>query len=66
MTGEVDPADHGFGPVEVSVAGFPNEIDPLVLGTSKAPGSEFPYNLDVNSGKPIGLCAFTGLAIQLR
>jgi hypothetical protein len=54
-TGEVDPAFHGYGPLEISVAGFPNEIDNMVLGTSMEPESEFPYNGDMNSGNPIGL-----------
>lgn len=54
-TGQVDPAHHGYGPLEISVPGYPSEIDDMVIGTSKAPGAEVPYNLDVNSGHPLGL-----------
>ena len=54
-TGQANPSDHGYGPLEVSLPGFPSEIDSLVVGTSKAPGAEVLYNLDVNSGHPLGL-----------
>lgn len=54
-TGEVDLAFHGYGPLKISVAGFPTEIDPLVLDTSVEPDSEFPYNEDINSGASVGL-----------
>lgn len=54
-SGEVNPADHGFGPVEISVFGFPTEIDDRVIGTAKIPGSEFPFNVDISSGKPVGV-----------
>ena len=51
----MNPADHGFGPVEISLPGFPTEIDNLVLGTAMAPRSEFPFNVDVSSGTPLGV-----------
>lgn len=54
-TGQINPADHGYGPIEVSLPGYPSEIDSLVVGTSKAPGAEVSYNYDVNSGHPLGL-----------
>ncbi|GJE97014.1 aryl-alcohol oxidase-like protein [Phanerochaete sordida] len=54
-TGEVDPADHGYGPLEISVPGYPSEIDNMVIQTSKAADAEVPYNLDVNSGQTLGL-----------
>ncbi|EKM52227.1 uncharacterized protein PHACADRAFT_30768 [Phanerochaete carnosa HHB-10118-sp] len=54
-TGQVDPADHGYGPIEISLPGYPSEIDSRVIGTSKAPSMEVPYNSDVNSGHPLGL-----------
>ena len=57
-TGEVDPAVHGFGPVEVSLPGFPTEIDNRVLNTSKIPGSGFQFNLDMNSGNALGFGEF--------
>ena len=53
--GQVNPAEHGTGPVEVSLPGFPTEIDNLVISTAKAPESNFPFNLDVSSGKPLGV-----------
>ncbi|EKM52230.1 uncharacterized protein PHACADRAFT_100299 [Phanerochaete carnosa HHB-10118-sp] len=54
-TGQVEPSAHGFGPVEVSVSGFPTEIDGRVVNTSKIPGSEFPFNADLNFGDYLGV-----------
>lgn len=52
--GEVNPADHGFGPLEISLPGFTTEIDSRVLNTSKT-SSEFPFNLDLNGGNAVGV-----------
>ncbi|KAF9492662.1 aryl-alcohol oxidase-like protein [Pleurotus eryngii] len=53
-TGEFDPAWHGNGPLLTSVAGYPAVIDPLVIGTTQE-AAEFPYNVDGNSGNPLGI-----------
>ncbi|KAF4607930.1 hypothetical protein EYR40_000266 [Pleurotus pulmonarius] len=53
-TGEFDPAWHGNGPLLTSVAGYPAVIDPLVIGTTQE-APEFPYNVDGNSGNPLGI-----------
>lgn len=50
--GEVNPADHGNGPVEISLPGL-TEINNRVLNTSKT-DPEFPFNLDINGGNAIG------------
>nr|ALS87662.1 extracellular aryl-alcohol oxidase-1 [synthetic construct] len=53
--GLVDPAVHGFGPVEVSLPGLPSELDGRVVNTSKASGAEFPFNVDIQSGNSVGV-----------
>ncbi|KAI8980777.1 aryl-alcohol oxidase-like protein [Trametes punicea] len=53
--GLVDPADHGFGPVEVSLPGLPSELDGRVVNASKASGAEFPFNIDMQSGNSVGV-----------
>ncbi|OSD00960.1 GMC oxidoreductase [Trametes coccinea BRFM310] len=53
--GLVDPAVHGFGPVEVSLPGLPTELDGRVVNTSKALGAEFPFNIDIQSGDSVGV-----------
>ena len=54
-TGLVDPEDHGFGPVQISLPGFPTELDSRVVDTSKASGDEFPFNIDLQSGNGVGV-----------
>lgn len=55
-TGEFDPTVHGFnGILGVSMAGFPTPIDPLVINATQQLGGEFSFNLDYNSGKPLGV-----------
>ncbi|KIJ49389.1 GMC oxidoreductase [Sphaerobolus stellatus SS14] len=55
-TGEFNPAVHGFhGINSVSLAGFPSPIDSMVIQTTQQLPEEFPFNLDTNSGKPLGL-----------
>ena len=53
--GLVNPADHGFGPVQISLPALPNEVDNRVINTSKASGDEFPFNIDVQSGNSVGV-----------
>lgn len=57
ITGEVNPSDHGDGPILVSVPGMPSEIDDRVFTTSKESGldSEFPFNPDWQSGNAVGV-----------
>ncbi|EJF61540.1 aryl-alcohol oxidase-like protein [Dichomitus squalens LYAD-421 SS1] len=52
--GLVNPADHGFGPVDVSLPGFPTEIDGRFVDASKSSGSQFPFSIDLNSGNALG------------
>ena len=54
-TGQVDPAAHGNGELPVSLPGFPLDLDGRVNATTTAPGSNFPFNLDANSGDTIGI-----------
>ena len=55
-TGQVDPAAHGYGPVEVSLGGFPaGVIDDRVVNTSKLLGGRFSYNQDMNAGDFTGV-----------
>lgn len=55
-TTEVNPAVHGFGgPIQMSLGGVSAEVDSKFLATSEQFSDEFPFNLDMNSGKPLGL-----------
>ncbi|KAG1842904.1 aryl-alcohol oxidase-like protein [Suillus tomentosus] len=54
--GEVDPSIHGKkGPVQVSLGGFVSGMDRRVIDTTRELDCEFPYNVDMNSGYPLGL-----------
>ncbi|KAK0482230.1 hypothetical protein IW261DRAFT_1677887 [Armillaria novae-zelandiae] len=44
---QVDPGAHGYGPIEVSVPGYPTEIDDRVILSSQEPG-------DVQGGTTVG------------
>ncbi|THH31584.1 hypothetical protein EUX98_g2622 [Antrodiella citrinella] len=50
-----DPQDHGNGPVQVSIPGFPLPIDNIVLNTAKQLGGRFHFNEDFNSGDFTGI-----------
>ncbi|KAJ7693406.1 alcohol oxidase [Mycena rosella] len=55
ITGQFNPAVHGFNGINtVSLAGFPSPIDDRVIETTTEL-AEFPFNLDMNSGSPLGL-----------
>ena len=55
-TTEVNTAVHGFGgPVQMSLGGVSAEVDSKFLASSEQFSNEFPFNLDMNSGKPLGL-----------
>jgi hypothetical protein len=55
--GEVIPADHGFGPVEVSRQAT-TQLDSRIRATTKSLREEFPFNEDVQSGNTIGVGKF--------
>lgn len=54
-TGQIIPADHGFGPLEISLPGFPTTSDQLVFETTQVNASLFPFNIDMNSGDSVGV-----------
>ncbi|OCH88556.1 aryl-alcohol oxidase-like protein [Obba rivulosa] len=55
-TGEVNPSVHGTsGPIQISLPGFPSEIDERIINTTQELPSQFPYNEDMNSGVPLGV-----------
>ncbi|KIK60427.1 hypothetical protein GYMLUDRAFT_43738 [Collybiopsis luxurians FD-317 M1] len=55
-SGQYDPSIHSTtGITSVSLTGFPLPIDPLGLEASKELGGIFAFNLDYNSGNPLGL-----------
>ncbi|KAF8170787.1 aryl-alcohol oxidase-like protein [Pholiota molesta] len=55
-TGQFNPAVHGFdGPLLTSLPGFPSDIDGRVTNTTVALKDEFPFNIDMNSGSPLGV-----------
>ncbi|KAK7006418.1 GMC oxidoreductase [Favolaschia claudopus] len=55
-TGKYNPAVHSFtGINSVSLPGFPTSIDSRIFETTAELPREFPFNLDMNSGYPIGI-----------
>ncbi|KAH9056445.1 alcohol oxidase [Lactarius vividus] len=55
-TGQIDPRIHGTsGPVEISVQGFRADLDSRVLKAAARSTRDFPFNMDVNSGNPLGI-----------
>ncbi|KAF5351273.1 hypothetical protein D9756_008221 [Leucocoprinus leucothites] len=56
-TGQYDPAVHSTtGRVPVTLFGFPHpQLDSLAIQASEQLGGEFQYNVDMNSGTPLGL-----------
>jgi choline dehydrogenase len=47
---------HGIkGPVQVSLGGYIGGVDRRVIDTTREFVSEFPYNIDMNSGYPLGI-----------
>ncbi|KAJ6588648.1 alcohol oxidase [Mycena capillaripes] len=54
-TGQFNPAVHGFDGINsVTLSGSPSPIDSRVIGTTTEL-SEFPFNLDMNSGYHLGI-----------
>ncbi|KAG6826879.1 hypothetical protein H0H92_014059 [Tricholoma furcatifolium] len=55
-TGQFNPAVHGFHGINaVSLSGFPHSFDSRIIQTTSELPEEFPFNLDTNSGNPLGL-----------
>ncbi|KAJ7146169.1 aryl-alcohol-oxidase from pleurotus Eryingii [Mycena epipterygia] len=56
-TGQYNPAVHGTnGPIEVSLDGYPWPVlADHVMQTTVELADEFPFNLDMNSGQPLGV-----------
>ncbi|KAF9559579.1 aryl-alcohol oxidase-like protein [Agrocybe pediades] len=55
-TGQFNPAVHGFnGHLLTTLPGFPSDIDDRVTKTAEVLKDEFPFNLDMNSGTPLGV-----------
>jgi len=51
-----DPSVHGFNGINtVSLAAYPQSIDYRVIQTTVELPEEFPFNIDMNSGKPLGV-----------
>ncbi|KLO15613.1 aryl-alcohol oxidase-like protein [Schizopora paradoxa] len=56
VTGMIDPAIHGTnGNIEISIRGSEIAIDDMVIQTTRQLAGEFPFNLDMNSGNPLGV-----------
>ncbi|KAI0083905.1 aryl-alcohol-oxidase from pleurotus Eryingii [Irpex rosettiformis] len=53
-TGQVTPSAHGDGPVEVSVAGFLQPLDSVVVTASKQTGGIWEFSEDINAGNGLG------------
>ncbi|THU97770.1 alcohol oxidase [Dendrothele bispora CBS 962.96] len=55
-SGQFDPAVHGFNGINsVTLFGFLHHLDELIIETSQIPETEFPFNLDQNSGHQLGI-----------
>ncbi|KAF5351054.1 hypothetical protein D9756_008218 [Leucocoprinus leucothites] len=57
IAGMINPAVHSAtGAVPVSIPGFPHpNVDVVTMGVTEELGGEFRYNLDWNSGHPLGV-----------
>ncbi|RDB17144.1 Pyranose dehydrogenase 1 [Hypsizygus marmoreus] len=56
MTGQYDPSVHGFdGVTSVTISGFPIPISGRVLAAAQQLAGAFGFNLDMNSGRSLGL-----------
>ncbi|KAI0674672.1 aryl-alcohol oxidase-like protein [Trametes maxima] len=55
-SGQVNSTMHGkSGPVLTSLPGNASVLDARVIATTSQLSSEFPFNLDMNSGNPLGV-----------
>ncbi|KLO07026.1 aryl-alcohol oxidase precursor [Schizopora paradoxa] len=56
LVGQFDPAIHGYdGNIEISIRGSETAIDNMVIQTTQELATEFPFNLDMNSGTTLGI-----------
>ncbi|KAJ3564666.1 hypothetical protein NP233_g8146 [Leucocoprinus birnbaumii] len=57
ITGQYNPSDHhSDGLLSVSLSSFAApDVDNRVIQTTKDLAEEFPFNLDINSGSPLGV-----------
>ncbi|CAA7269422.1 unnamed protein product [Cyclocybe aegerita] len=53
-TVEFDPSAHGNGPLEVSLPGFPTQLEDKVFRTSQRLGGRFRRTVDLNARKAVG------------
>ena len=54
--GDFDPSVHGFGGMMfTSLPSAPQPIDDMIFEVTKELPSDFPYLLDMNAGRPLGL-----------
>ncbi|KAF8959801.1 aryl-alcohol oxidase [Flammula alnicola] len=61
ITGQYNPAVHGFhGMTSTSLPGFLQSFVPRSIQAANELEGPFEFNLDMNSGKPLGLCWFQG------
>ncbi|KAJ7239420.1 aryl-alcohol oxidase [Mycena haematopus] len=55
-TGQFNPLVHSLtGINSVSLPGFSHPFDPRIIATTQEKPGAFPFNLDMNSGRPLGL-----------
>ncbi|KAJ6524226.1 aryl-alcohol oxidase precursor [Mycena vulgaris] len=55
-TGQFNPRAHSLtGINSVSLPGFSHPFDARIIATTKENPSQFPFNLDMNSGRPLGV-----------
>jgi hypothetical protein len=52
----------------VSLSGYPMQTDNKILNATAELGGDFAYNLDINSGKPLGVgeILISLMAIEVR
>jgi len=54
-SGQYNPAVHSTSGINsVSLNGYPSDLDSRIIRTTQEM-DEFPYNLDMNSGKQLGI-----------
>ncbi|KAJ7772273.1 aryl-alcohol oxidase precursor [Mycena metata] len=55
-SGQYNPAYHSSqGITSVSLPGFAHDFDSLIIATTAEKPRRFPFNLDMNDGRPLGL-----------
>ncbi|TBU50173.1 alcohol oxidase [Dichomitus squalens] len=55
-SGQIDIQIHGTrGPLNITVNNTPYPMDSHVINTTQELGDEYPFNIDMNSGHPLGI-----------